>query len=216
MTLLVNSGIGVNTNGRLVVVDSQLNTTVQSPVGNPARTLVVLRPKETDGSNIPLPTNPGIDVPLHKFLSYDLIVLNGTPAASPVYPSKQAGDIIVCGLKLSAGHATIVEADFDLGVVDRPRKRSNKPRTITASDSLALDDDIIEVDFSAASGVLQLPPAASAEGMKYTIIKVDDSGNDLAVSGNGAETISGQNAMVLDTQWQAITIYANRTSWRQI
>lgn len=215
MTILVNAGIGVNANGRLVVVDSQLNTTVASPVGNPARTLVVLRPTETDGSDIPEPLNPSNQVPLHKFMGYDLIVIDGTPAVTPSYPSKQAGDIIVAGLRLSAGHTTITEADLDWGVVDRPRKRKNK--IFKESSSFSVDPeavDIYELDFASASGVAQLPAASGYEGLSVSFVKIDSSSNELAVSGQGAEVISGQSAQILDTQWQTLEIYSNGTTWR--
>lgn len=215
MTLLVNAGIGVSENGRLVVVDSQLNTTVASPAGNPARTLVVLRPSETNGTDIPQPTNPGVDVPLHKFMSYDLIVLNGTPAATPVYPTKQAGDIVVAGLRLNASHATITEADLDWGVVDRPRKRRHKISLETASFTADPSNvDMYEMDFSAASGVAQLPAASGNEGLTVNFVKIDSTSNECAVSGQGAEVISGQNVQTLDTQWQTLSIYCNGQTWR--
>lgn len=214
MTLLVDAGVACNDSGRIVGVASQLNTTIASPVGNPARTLVVLRPKSTDATFIPEPTAPSNSVPLHEKLEYDLIVLNGTPAATPAYPAKLTGDIIVAGLKLTAAHATITEADLDFGVIDRPRKRKNRVAIKTGSYDLVEADNIIEADFSAASGVIGLLPAADVEGQQFTIVKVDSSANVCKVAGD--EQISGQDDVDLDTQWQVLTVYSNGIEYRSI
>lgn len=209
MTLLVDSGVGVNTDGRIVVVGSQLNTTVASPSGNPARTLAVLRPKLTAMTTIPEPVNPSNPVPLHEKIDYDLIVLNGTPAGSPVYPSTQSGDIIVCGLKLNNGHTTITEADLDWGVVDRPRKRKARVLNISSSYTVLSTDEVVEANFSGASGVVTMPSAGTVEGQVFKVVKVDSSSNNVLVVGN----ISGATGTTISQQWKALDLYSNGISY---
>lgn len=212
MTLLIDALIACNAVGRIVASNSQLNTTIASPAGNPARTLVVARPKSTNATLIPEPMNPSNMVPLHEKLEWDLIVLNGTPAATPAYPATQAGDIVLAGLKLNASHATITEADLDWGVIDRPRKRKQRVKKVTAGVSVVSGDSIIEANFASASGIVLLAPPGDVEGEKFTIVKEDSSANVCAVSGD----ISGQSVVELDTQWQSITVYSNGISYRSI
>lgn len=217
LNLLVDSGIAVNESGKLVVQTAQQSIAVPAPVGNPCRSLVILRPKTTDATMIPLPTNPSLSVPLHEKLEYDLLILSGTASPTPVYPTALAGDIVVVGLKLSAGHTTLTESDFDWSVVSRPRKRKQKIKEVTSgSYTPSTGDDMIELNLASASGMVQLPPAADFECEKITVVRVDASANFGTVSGYGAELISGQNSIELDTQWQTLTLYSNGLSWRSI
>lgn len=216
LTVNLQAGIACSPLGRIVVQAAPTQVTLDQPVGNPAKSLVVLRPKSTDATSIPLPTNPSLTVSLHEKLEHDVVVLNGTPAASPSYPATESGDIVIMGFELTAGHTTITRSDFDLGVVSRPRRRVPKIKIADSSYTAATGDDIIEADFSAASGVVQLPPAADSEGVFLHVVKTDSSSNVCAVSGNGAEEISGLNVIELESQWQSINIYCNGLAWRQL
>lgn len=215
MTVQINDGISVSPSGRLVVAESIANQTVASPSGNPARSLIVLRPKLTDATPIAEPVNPSNTVYLHEVLDYDVVVINGTPAATPVYPATGADDIIVAALKLNSGHSTITEADFDLGKMDRPKPKKHKIKVISSTETLAATDEIVEYDASGASGGVLLPPVTDADGYIYRIVKTDSSANSVGVSGNGA-SISGQSFITLDSQWDAVTIYATKTGYRQV
>lgn len=207
-------GIAVSPSGRLVVATSIANQTVSSPAGNPARTLIVLRPKLTDTTPIAEPVNPTNTVYLHEKFEYDVVVINGTPAATPVYPATQSDDIIIAALRLNASHATITEADFDLSKVDRPKQKKKKIKLLTASATLDALDEKVEFDATSASGVVTLAPVTDMDGYEVTVVKIDSSANPIAVSGNGGQ-ISGQNSILLESQWDAVTIYANKTSYRQ-
>lgn len=216
LTVNIDPGIACSPLGRIVVQAAAAQATLGSPAGNPARSLVVLRPKLTEATDIPEPLNPSNMVPLHEKLEHDIVVINGTPAASPVYPATQSGDIVLMGFRLNASHSTIVRADLDLGVVSRRRKRVHKINKVSQSYSVTGTDEIIEADFSSASGVLQLPAAGDSEGTVVHMVKTDSSSNVVAVSGNGAEEISGQNRIDLDSQWQSVTVYCDGLAWRQL
>lgn len=209
LTINIAAGICVSPSGRIIVISAG-SATYASPAGNPAKSLVVARPKLTDSTNIPQPTNPSNSVPLYEVLEYDLVVLNGTPAGSPVYPTPQADDVIISAVSLVASQSTLALTDIDYGKIDRPRKRRNKVKIITSDYSMDGSERILEADFSAASGIITLPPPADFPGEEFTIVKTDATSNDVAVTG---ETISGQ-LPVLDTQWEVLNFYSNGTSYR--
>ena len=214
MQVTVDTGIAVNDSGRLLYLPTQATPTIGSPVGNPARSLIVLRPVETQSDFFPQPTAPSNSVPLYEKQEYELVVLNGTPSATPVYPATQAGDVIVGAFKLNSGHSTIVRGDIDLGMIERPRKKKSKILEVRDDYDVLDTDEIIEANFATTAGVIQLPPAGDVEGLHVSVIKTDPSSNVCTVSGNGAEVISGQNAIELDTQWQAIKLYSTGQAWR--
>jgi lysophospholipase L1-like esterase len=58
-----------------------------------------------------------------------------------------------------------------------------------------------------------LPAAASNAGRKYTIKKIDDTANTVVVDANASETIDGATTQTLTSQFDAITIQCNGTSW---
>lgn len=72
-------------------------------------------------------------------------------------------------------------------------------------------EDIIEADFSAASGVVVPPSPSTVPGQTFTVVKTDSSSNVVAVSGFN---ISGQNPVELDTQWQSVSFYSNGAEYR--
>ncbi|MNT84089.1 hypothetical protein D3C72_2240570 [compost metagenome] len=69
------------------------------------------------------------------------------------------------------------------------------------------------VDASAAARTITLPTAASSTRRIYTIKKIDASANTVTIDGNASEVIDGAATQVLATQWSALTIQSNGTSW---
>lgn len=214
MTVSVPTGIAVNSTGRLMVIDSTTVKSVASPVGNPARTLIVARPVDTDFSYIAQPTAPANMVPLYKKLVWQIVVIDGTPGASPSYPSAGANDVVLAGLKLNAGHTTISASDFDRSVINLPRKRIRAFSAKTASFSVVVGEEVYDVDATSGAITSTLPPASDAAGETFTVIKIDSSAN--AVSVSGSETISGQNPITLDSQWDTAKVFSNGASWRLV
>lgn len=84
-------------------------------------------------------------------------------------------------------------------------------RTVTSTGSALAGDDVILVDATSGAVTLTLPPAAAAQEMG--IKKIDVSGNAVTVDGDSAETIDGSTTVVLPSQYDAIRIASDGTTW---
>ena len=88
--------------------------------------------------------------------------------------------------------------------------------TVTATYTATLEDDII-IAAGASPFTITLPPAASAWDAAnsvskiYTIINNDT--DDCTIEGDGAETINGGSNVVLDVQYEWVTVFTDGTSW---
>jgi hypothetical protein len=215
MTVTVPAGIAIDSTGRIVVT-AAATSTIASPSGNPAKSLIILRPKLIDMTDIPEPINPGNDVPLHQQLSYDLMVLDGTPAAVPAYPTTQANDIIICALVLADGHATILTSDIDRSMIDVPRKRTAPCRVILASTTLDEDDQHVDFNGAVSGGDAFLPLAKNVPGQDFTLVKTDASAFAVRFTGSGSDLISGQTNVELTDQWQTVTVRSVGSGYRQV
>lgn len=80
------------------------------------------------------------------------------------------------------------------------------------TDALA-DDRTILCDSTLGSIILNLPPAAQAQGKIYTIKKIDSSANVVAIDPNGSEKIDGVLNKTITTQWEALTIHCDGQAW---
>ena len=60
---------------------------------------------------------------------------------------------------------------------------------------------------------VNLPAAADAKHLVYTIKKVDSSGNAVTVDGDGSETIDGATTKDLSSQWSTVTIVSSGSGW---
>lgn len=214
MLLSIDVGIAVNDVGRMVVVDPSFNTTITAPTVNPRRDLLILRPKVTEVTSMPEPINPSNTVFLHDQFGYDFMVLTGAEAATPTYAATQSGDIVLAGVYSEPSTVVLSQAEIDLGVTSRPRKRTNRVKVLTATASISVDDEIIELDCTDASGTFTLPGAKLAEGKSYTVIRVDSSSNACVVSGGDA--INGTTSVELDGQYQKLNLYSNAITWRSV
>lgn len=215
LTLNLNPGIACGDSGEILVSPGALNPVIPSPGGSPQNSIVVLRPTSTNVTLIPLPDNPSTFVPLHSAKSFQMVVLSKIPAFENDYPTKQSGDVIVIGVQLLAGASVINQSNLDYGIVSRKRKSPAKIKTITTNYTTdPTVDEIIEANFLSASGVVHLPAAVSATGHRVWVVKVDSSVNQVAISGNLSELISGQNVITLDSQWDRAQVYSNGQGWR--
>lgn len=213
LNVAVSSGVAIDTNGRVVSFVGA-SVAVASPIGNPAATLVVLRPKLTDMTLIPTPDAPLVPVPLHEKLDYDLIALNGVPAGVPAYPAPQANDIVVAALQIPASTVTILSTMFDHAPLSLSISGRHPYRLVKTTYAVALTDDLVEGDATAASFTSTLPPLASCPGQEFVFSKVDATGNIHTVAGNGGETISGQSSWDITDQWATLRVRATPTDWR--
>lgn len=92
------------------------------------------------------------------------------------------------------------------------------PTTVTSSGPLAVYNGVGLIEANATGGAisLTLPDASQAanKGRRYSIVKVDSSGNTVTVGGfGGVQTISGQLSVVLSTQWSVINIVSDGANW---
>lgn len=206
------SGILVSPSGRIVVLASGSGT-IATPAGNPARSVIVARPKLTDMTNIPEPANPLVTVPLHEKLDYDIVVLNGTPSGTPVYPALGANDIVLMGFLVPSGATSLTLSNYEYSKRDRARRRAKSVRTVsTTSDTLTSTDEHIDLDGSANNVTALLPNASDMVGQDIDFVRTDSTANTVAVS--GADLISGQNQWTLDDQWATLKLRAVVGAWR--
>ena len=85
--------------------------------------------------------------------------------------------------------------------------------TITSTDTLDAGNDVVWADATSAAFTLTLPAAATMVGKQFDIKKIDSTANAVTVDANGAETIDGATTAVLASQWDAIRIVTDGTSW---
>lgn len=213
MQVSIAAGLGVGTSKRLFVVAAPELATFSTPIGNPARSLVVLRPLDTDVTDIVKPTDPEVTVQLHTKLGYQVVVITGTPAATPVYPATVAGDVILTGVLLAAGQTVIAQSDLDFGARDVARKVPNRIRVVKVDYTIDVNDEIVEVDATAGNIVITAPNVVTAAGRRYTIVRVDNSANSVTLSGG---VFSGQATVPLEDQWDKLVAYSNSNAWRLI
>jgi hypothetical protein len=214
LTVDVDSGLGVSPQGRLLVLAAPGSATFASPSGNPAWSLLVLRPTLTNVNFIPEPVNPSNPVPLHQQFGASLVVINGTPSPTPSYPATQSGDIVLMGVKLAASQSSIAITDFDRFPVSTRRKQIAAVQILAANYNVQAADEHLEFDCSGGARMALLPSAELVPGQKFTLIKTDSSANALSVS--GTDGMSGQNLVTLDAQWQTMTVRSNGFSYRVI
>lgn len=215
MVVAVKPGIAVNQYGRQLVHSTEMEASLASDPSNPRRSLIVLRPKTTDMTNVTEPLNPPNQVPLHSQEGYDLVVIAGTPAAFPQYPSTVDGDVIVMGVAIPAGAVSLNTASLDYSVRDLPRKRPTRIKQVAADYQATIDDEIIEVSCTGGDVTVTLLTAASAPGREVRCVKIDGTSNSMFVEGQGAEQISGLNSIEVDTPWDSIKVYSNGIDgWR--
>lgn len=79
--------------------------------------------------------------------------------------------------------------------------------TLTANHILVL------VDASSGAVTITLPAAEDNEGTVYIFKKIDSSGNSVTIDGNGSETIDGEQSVVLNLQYQYVTVACDGDEW---
>jgi hypothetical protein len=166
LNLSVEAGIAVNEDGRQIFSTTQLSTSVAADGSNPRRSLVVLRPKDTNMTNITEPTNPPNQVPLHVKEEFDLIIIPGTPGVSPQYPSINAGDVIIAGIQIATSAVALTQDNVDYSVAHLAKPRRQRVRRVAADYSVQIDDEIIEASATGGNLVIQFPAAQTMPGQK--------------------------------------------------
>lgn len=86
-------------------------------------------------------------------------------------------------------------------------------RSVAATDSVDLTDQVVLADATGGAIILTLPAAADRPNVPLVLKKIDASANTVTVQGDGAETIDGSNTAVLTTQYESLSIISDGTEW---
>lgn len=76
----------------------------------------------------------------------------------------------------------------------------------------ALTDNLILVDATTGSIIIDLPAAATSTGHIFIVKKIDNTANTVTIRGHLAELIDGVNTQVISSQWTSITLVSNGTA----
>jgi hypothetical protein len=92
-------------------------------------------------------------------------------------------------------------------------EQSNKQQQIVESFTIPNTSNLETILADATSaGLSVFLPSSPAQAFKFTIIKVDSSGNTITVDG-GTNNISGSATFVLSNQYDYITIIGTDVEW---
>lgn len=86
-------------------------------------------------------------------------------------------------------------------------------RSLTASATLALTDDIVRCDATAGDITVTLPAAATALGKRFTIKATNIDDHLTWVKGDGSELIDFDNMYQGLSTGESLTVFCNGTSW---
>jgi microcystin-dependent protein len=96
-------GIAYDPNGQLIQNTSVLSFSLPTAdLTNPTWSILVLRYKMTGDTPIPKPSDPITTVNLNLHDDFDVVVIPGSPAVTPVYPAKQTNDVLIAGFQVPA------------------------------------------------------------------------------------------------------------------
>ncbi len=149
----------------------------------PRKDLVVARALLVDDTTIARPTSPFDSVPLKELQQTQVVIIAGTPNASPAYPSITTNDVILGGFTVLA--AASAPSSFDTSVTDIVQNNTNFQNTWYHGVGLEFfgdgsDGDLVVTTSSATSG-----PLTSGA------LTRDAYFNNLTISGSGAINTAG-------------------------
>lgn len=164
----IAAGFAIGPTGYLHVHDAVENVALTAPVGNPSRSLIVARPLLVDNTPITRPILPNDSVPLRQEQDSEIVLIAGTPAAQPAYPSTQANDVVLCGVRLAPGQTSVADVDLDFSVRDIPGKNTDLGQHQAVYDDRARP-------YRSTNQVLGIKPAQLTDGRGRAFYYVDRS-----------------------------------------
>jgi len=84
---------------------------------------------------------------------------------------------------------------------------ADSPYTATSTDYTIL------ADATGGAITINLPTAASSTRRIYVVKKIDASGNNIVIDGDGGETIDGAATQTISVQYRTLMIQSNGTAW---
>jgi len=82
-----------------------------------------------------------------------------------------------------------------------------------ATPYMAINKSVILWDCTTGNKEVQLPQSSLSINFKVTIKKTDSSNNFITVTTNGTETIDGQSEIILNSQYDSVTLYCSGVNW---
>lgn len=197
LTGSVGTGVAYDPNGQLTEIATGTTTPTgftipPSDPSNPRWDLLVLRYVATGQVQVPKPSDPIVTIFLNLVDDFQLAVIEGTPAGSPVYPAKGPLDIILNGFKVPAAATIGTSVTVDLSVRDvasalqvyeplfkqeRPAGAINGSNTLfttsldplSAAGLLVMVDDLVLTDLEWSFGAPNIINLAVAPAVGQTV-----------------------------------------------
>jgi hypothetical protein len=85
--------------------------------------------------------------------------------------------------------------------------------TAQSTNYTAVAGDLVLMTTGASDKTVDLPAAASNNGAKIRVKKVDADVGNVIIDGNLAETIDGSTTVTIINQWTSYTLYCDGTEW---
>jgi hypothetical protein len=187
------SGLSVNVAGFVAVGDDGYVHVKNSTTSNLAlaaahatlarKDLIVARKSLVNGTMISRPTTPFDSVALTTLQKTQVVVITGTPGASPAYPSKLAGDVVLGGVTVPA--TATVPGTIDTSIKEIVQENPNFTNTFYGALNMQYFGDGSDGDVSIASG--------------ETVLTRDMYYRNLTISGTGKLTPAGYKVFVSET-----------------
>jgi hypothetical protein len=192
----VGAGIAYDPSGNYTAIESGTTTpqTFTNPAAdtvNPRYDLLVITYFQTGDTPIPKPSDPIMTIDLNLHDDFALAIRPGTAAATPAYPAKQPGDIILGGIQVPAGAMTGAACVFDQSIremaepylVSEPVFKPEVPAGAVNGSNAAFT--LSALPYSAGSVLLTLdgvklePGEFSVEGQALTLFQPPAVGQSL-------------------------------------
>jgi hypothetical protein len=85
---------------------------------------------------------------------------------------------------------------------------------IVSGSTYTLGNDVVLIcDATAQNVTINLPAASGLDGRTYYVKKIDSTAHTCTIDANGSELIDGALTLVLATQWTAVTLITEGTTW---
>jgi hypothetical protein len=88
--------------------------------------------------------------------------------------------------------------------------------SVSAAYNISPDDQLILVDCTGAAVTVTLPRASQNTGKRFTIKKIDSSGNAVTVAPFSTATIDGAATATISTQYVSLVVISDGTNWQTV
>lgn len=178
----LSKGAAIDVDGNPLIKDASEQVTFAGPSGGLGRkSIVVIRRTLTDNNLIQDPNNIANNVYLNTNHSSQLVVIDGTAAASPAYPTKLAGDVVLFGVIIGGADTQITSASIDYSV------RESFGKSSTALDFVKKFDLIVGRSHEADYGSLSDALASSGISLANSILVKDSETVDSLITINKSD-----------------------------